>query len=1147
MKLFLCLGLLALAGAVPAATVWQLGVADDSSCEFAYQYRAWEYGRAPYLKNLAAMDPATGTFTYMIAGNEVIVNPAMVSSINTPSIAQFMPKEEIVSGLRLVWREKTDGNRKLVFRTADWSNEHLGQNGILLLLPGGRRVVFNLPAGSQKTAGLQEYSAVFPVNAGVNELTLKIVTRAKHYRLSFDYLKLEIAEAPAVLTPVAELKLNDESNIFTVGVPAGCTVKLYNLEAGYGEYFIRDFWGKTVGSGSVEVRNGEATFGLPTQVRGYYQIEFKLGGTAATTSYAVLEAVTPEWKVDSRFGCHAYYGDNYAATLMVWDEARARLKARRAAAAGARWARYHLVNWALREPVRGQYDWRGMDERLALMEQYKIYSLWNVVYVPGWNSPSEDSKLTVCGEQQRFTYAPKDFTAWAEFLRQLASRYRGRVQWYELGNEPGYASAFWGSGSPQEFAQMLQYGYEAVKTADPAAKVLSGAPLSIGFFEEVLQTNDNQTYFDLMSIHYPGNSRRGSENITNWRAMLAARNIHTPIVNSEDMSWRNGKVTDAEIAANVVQSYVRDAAQGVVKTFGFQMFDDNSNSRYSFFDLNDAPYPAYAAYRAMTHRLEDATYAGNLSGADFEAYLFDRKGTPVLVFWSDKDMELSFDLGAAPQALVSLMDTELPLVAADGKVKVKAANFPQFIEGGDGNFLTQLADAVRSLPVRLTVRPGQSVNFSGLPPSVKIIAVTVPDNWTATRSTDWRIGAPAKAEPGLYDALLTLQVDGREVNRNLVLELLPGEPGENLLRNGDFKDGTNFWFFPKTPQAFELVAGADGAAAVKIKGNCFFGAAGAAKVRAGERYLLSYKVKGDGTIGFAYSLLDNDAKTVFPLKPGINGAFVKVADSGWVTKSEVIAINTPGAEWLKIGLLANHQLPEAQIEVTCISVVRLEGNMSANKALCRGVFAPAPADIKIDGDPAKWANVPGMKIAGRANVTLSPKVSWQGPDDLSGECKLMLGNGKLYFAFFVRDDVIAPGIESAADSWQQDSIQIGIDPLNEGKYATEIILCRDRQNRPAVYKIANFWTPELPGNLTRRGVIAGAEMVIVPSAGGLFYEGSIPLAELYPLKGDAQSFGWSWLVNDNDGGGRKYIEWSSGIGGGKDAAQYGTVKRQKMP
>lgn len=694
---------------------------------------------------------------------------------------------------------------------------------------------------------------------------------------------------------------------------------------------------------------------------------------------------------------------------------------------------------------------------------------------------------------------------------------------------------------------MLQSGYEAVKAADPAAKVLSGAPLTVGFFEEVLQASGNHAYFDLMSVHYPGNSRRDSEKIAGWRAMLAARNIRTLIVNSEDMGWRNGKVTDAGIAANVVQSYVRDAAQGVVKTFGFQMFDDNSNSHYSFFDLNDAPYPAYAAYRAMTHRLEDAAYAGDLSGADFEAYLFDRQGTPVLVFWSDRDRDLSLDLGAAPQALISLMDTESPLAAVDGKVKVKSSPFPQFIEGGDGKFLAQLAAAVRSLPVRLTVRPGQSVTLAGLPPSVKITAVTVPANWTASQSNDWRINAPLKAEPGLYDAVLTLQADGREVSRSLTLELLLGEPGENLLRNGDFKDGSNFWFFPKTPQAFEFAAGPDGFSSVKIRGNCFFGAAGAIKVRAGERYLLSYKVRGDGTLGFAYSLLDQEGKTVFPLKPMINALFAKVSDPEWSSRSEVITVNTPGAEWLKIGLLANHQLPEAQIEVSHISVVRLEGNMSASKALCRGVFAPAPADIKIDGDPAKWANVPGMKIAGRANVTLSPKVSWQGPDDLSGECKLMLGNGKLYFAFLVRDDVVASGIDNAADSWQQDSVQIGIDPLNEGKYATELILCRDSGNRPAVYKIANFWTPELPDNLTRRGVIADARMVIAPVAGGLFYEGSIPLAELYPLKADAQSFGWSWLVNDNDGKGRKYIEWSSGIGGNKDAAQFGTVKRQTMP
>jgi len=52
----------------------------------------------------------------------------------------------------------------------------------------------------------------------------------------------------------------------------------------------------------------------------------------------------------------------------------------------------------------------------------------------------------------------------------------------------------------------------------------------------------------------------------------------------------------------------------------------------------------------------------------------------------------------------------------------------------------------------------------------------------------------------------------------------------------------------------------------------------------------------------------------------------------------------------------------------------------------------------------------------------------------------------------------------------------------------------------------------------------------------------VPLRALYPLSAKAGEFGFSWLVNDNDGAGRKYIQWSSGIGPSKAPALFGLVR-----
>ena len=74
----------------------------------------------------------------------------------------------------------------------------------------------------------------------------------------------------------------------------------------------------------------------------------------------------------------------------------------------------------------------------------------------------------------------------------------------------------------------------------------------------------------------------------------------------------------------------------------------------------------------------------------------------------------------------------------------------------------------------------------------------------------------------------------------------------------------------------------------------------------------------------------------------------------------------------------------------------------------------------------------------------------------------------------------------------------------------------------------------------RTGLLASAACRIVREGAVTRYELAIPLREtalIDPAR--TKAFGFSVLVNDNDGKGRKgWIEWGSGIGVGKDPARF---------
>jgi len=79
-----------------------------------------------------------------------------------------------------------------------------------------------------------------------------------------------------------------------------------------------------------------------------------------------------------------------------------------------------------------------------------------IVYTPAWAGEDANS--------------PPPAAAFSKFAGTLARRYRGRIRYYELWNEPDL-SRYW-AGTVQQYVQrVLRPGYRAIKHADPRVRV----------------------------------------------------------------------------------------------------------------------------------------------------------------------------------------------------------------------------------------------------------------------------------------------------------------------------------------------------------------------------------------------------------------------------------------------------------------------------------------------------------------------------------------------------------------------------------------------------------------------------------------------------------------------------------------------------
>lgn len=167
--------------------------------------------------------------------------------------------------------------------------------------------------------------------------------------------------------------------------------------------------------------------------------------------------------------------------------------------------RYAHINHGRVEPTRGRFDWSEPDRTFAAAEEHGYPPERMLVQLFGsaeWNTTAK-KPYRIGPYQSPANYAPKDVTAWRDFVTAVLRRYP-RIRAVELWNEPhlpGY-SVFWQDSSPEQFVDLLKNGYEAVKAVDPSVSVmLGGVGMRYQPFYERLIALGGWKYFDQVGTH----------------------------------------------------------------------------------------------------------------------------------------------------------------------------------------------------------------------------------------------------------------------------------------------------------------------------------------------------------------------------------------------------------------------------------------------------------------------------------------------------------------------------------------------------------------------------------------------------------------------------------------------------------------------
>jgi len=182
---------------------------------------------------------------------------------------------------------------------------------------------------------------------------------------------------------------------------------------------------------------------------------------------------------------------NYGMAVHLWWQDQGRVT-RMVNEAGFGWVKQQ-IRWADVEPVKGQVDWTEMDRMVYHALAGGLNVMFSVVTAPTWSRAD-----------RRVDGPPDNPQDLATFMSRLAARYKDQVRAYEVWNEQNF-SREWGGGriSAGEYVELLKAVYPAIKAADPAAIVVSGALTPNGFVDPNVAIDD-ALYLDQLEQYQGG-------------------------------------------------------------------------------------------------------------------------------------------------------------------------------------------------------------------------------------------------------------------------------------------------------------------------------------------------------------------------------------------------------------------------------------------------------------------------------------------------------------------------------------------------------------------------------------------------------------------------------------------------------------------
>ncbi len=141
------------------------------------------------------------------------------------------------------------------------------------------------------------------------------------------------------------------------------------------------------------------------------------------------------------------------------------------AALGVKWARIQS-GWERTEQTKGVYDFSWLDTIVDNLLKRDLIPWINVSY--GNPLYTEKAKEVFGSVGCPPVASEEELTAWGNYVYALVDHFKGRVEYFEIWNEPDGKSCWKIEHSGKAYGKLVQVSAQAARKADPNAKIIAG-------------------------------------------------------------------------------------------------------------------------------------------------------------------------------------------------------------------------------------------------------------------------------------------------------------------------------------------------------------------------------------------------------------------------------------------------------------------------------------------------------------------------------------------------------------------------------------------------------------------------------------------------------------------------------------------------